>query len=532
VAERGLATPPAETAQPRRKTVPAWVWTPTVIGIVNAILFLIVRPGVNDLWAARARASAARHGVGLTYWFSWFGGGTTPGNYSVLSPYLSAYLTAEVVGAASAVALTLLVAALVRGTSHPAAATAVATLAAGVNLWSGRVPFLLGTAFAVWALIAVRQRRPAWAVLATVLTILSSPVSAAFLALGLTGPLIVSRAHRRVSAVAIGTIVLGLGLVALAFGAPGPQHFSWYLCLQTVVGLLVFLIARPPAVLATVIWLSILCAFGMMLVPNGMGSNFVRMTWFCLPVAVVALSKWRALPIALLAIVPVFYSGISLTVSDLRQAGQVTANPSYYKPLAAELDRIPDLAGYRLEVVAEKAHAAYDALLNHAMLARGWETQEDNHLNATLRDDKLGATAYKIWLDNNSVGYVAIPRSKIETFPEYTLVASGKLGYLSEIWHDDDWSLYRVRDAVPIVAAPQHILEYSQSHLTLHTACACSFTVRIRFSKYLHASPADRTTMPADARATVADDGFGFTRVTTTEPGTYVLRGSVKLIFR
>ena len=212
-------------------------------------------------------------------------------------------------------------------------------------------------------------------------------------------------------------------------------------------------------------------------------------------------------------------------------ASEASADPAYYKPLATELDRIPDLAGYRLEVVAEQAHAAYDALLDHAMLARGWETQEDNHLNATLRDSKLDATQYKIWLDNNSVGYVAIPRTKIATFPEYTLVASGKPSYLDEIWHNDDWSLYRVRDSVPIVAAPQHILDYSQSQLTLHTACACTFTVRIRYSKYLHATPAASALMPVDAKATVVDDGYGFTKVTTTEPGTYVLRGSVRQLF-
>jgi hypothetical protein len=51
---------------------------PTAFVLLNAIVFCLVRPDVPDLWAARARASAAEHGVGLTYWFSWFGGLTTP----------------------------------------------------------------------------------------------------------------------------------------------------------------------------------------------------------------------------------------------------------------------------------------------------------------------------------------------------------------------------------------------------------------------------------------------------------------------
>jgi hypothetical protein len=256
-----------------------------------------------------------------------------------------------------------------------------------------------------------------------------------------------------------------------------------------------------------------------------LGSNFGRMVWFCLPVAIVALSPLRVW-MALVVVSPVLISGANLTISDLRQAGQRTASTGYYTPLASELDRISGLSDYRLEVVAETAHAAYDALLDHAMLARGWETQEDNHLNATLSDPSLDSTAYKIWLDNNSVGYVAIPRSKIETFPEYTLVASGKLGYLSEIWHSGDWSLYRVRDSVPIVAAPQRILDYSQSHLTVRSSCACTFSVRIHYSKYLRASP-----LSGPGKATIVDDGYGFTRITTTGAGDYVLRGSVKSLF-
>jgi hypothetical protein len=504
----------------------AWVTVPAVLAVANAVAFLLIRPGVNDLWAARARASAARHGVGLTYWFSWFGGGSTPGNYSVLTPYLSALLSAELVGALSAVLIAVLSAALVDGLPHRAAATSVAALGAGINLWSGRIPFLLGCAFGVAALIAVRRRRPGWAVLATVLTILASPVSAAFVALGLAGTVLVRRTHRVVALATIATVVVGFGLVALAFGTPGPQKFSTHLFVESVGACVLFLLARPPRDLRIVVWLSMAVALAMFVIPNGMGSNFARMTWFCLPVAVVALSPWRAW-FALVLVTPVLVSGGKLTVSDLRQADQPVAGTAFYKPLAAELDTVKGLSNYRLEVVSQHAHAAYDALLGHAMLARGWESQEDNHLNAALKDPGLDATSYKIWLDNNSVGWVAIPRSKIETFPEYTLVASERLSYLDEVWHNGDWSLYRVKHSVPIVTAPQTIVQYSQATLTIHTACACAFHVRIHYSKYLHAT----ATAGGAGQATLADDGYGYTSMTTTAPGDYVLRGSVKALF-
>ena len=494
--------------------------------MANAIAFLLVQPGVNDLWAARARANAAKHGVGLTYWFSWFGGGSTPGNYSVLTPYLSALITPELLGALAAVAITPLAAVLLRNTQHPLAAVSMASAAAGVNLWSGRVPFILGCAFAVAAVIAVVAQRRVWAVVLTLLCVFASPVSGTFLALGVAGVFIENKSHRAISAITVVTVAIGLGTAGLAFGTPGPEPFSFWLFGETVLALSLFLIARPPAYLRTVIYLSMFAALVLVVVPNGMGSNFARMAWFCLPVAVVATSTQR-LRVALLATIPVVLVGAQGTVKDLRDASQPVSQTSYYKPLAAELDRLKGLANFRVEIVTHGAHVAYDALLDHAMLARGWETQEDNALNKTLSNPQLDATSYKIWLDNNSVGYVAIPITKKDKSPEYLLVDAGGLPYLSEIWSSTDWILYRVANPTSIVAPPQNVLEYSQSHLTIRVPCACTFSVRVRCSKFLRAA----TKVPGQPPARVINDGYGYTSVTTTAPGDYVLQGTVTKIF-
>lgn len=526
VAERAVGQLPA----PSRRALfrpPRWLLGLTAAAMVNGTLFMIIRPGVNDLWAARARASAVAHGVNLTYWFSWFGGGSTPGNYSVLTPYLCALLSAELVGALAALALTPLCAALLRGTRNPVAATGVATLAAGVNLWSGRVPFLLGSAFAVAALIEVRKKRRLRAGLATVLSIAASPVSGAFLALGLAGAFLVTRSHRAVSASTMATVVVSLGLVGLAFGNPGPQPFPWTLLAEAAGALALFLLARPADYLRAIIWLSMLTALVLAVIPNGLGANFGRMLWFCLPVAVVATSA-RRVWLALLLVAPVVLGGANLTVTDLRDSRQPVAEVSYYLPLANELDKLSGLDNHRLEVVAEGAHAAYDALLDHAMLARGWETQEDNALNKTLLSPTLDDTAYKIWLDNNSVGYVALPRSRAEVYPEYTLVASGSVPYLTQVWSDSSWRLFRVTDPTPIVAAPQQILQSGQSQMTIRVTCACTFSVRVRYSRYLRADP---LRSQGQGAALVTDDGYGFTRLTTMAPGDYVLHGSVTSLF-
>lgn len=494
---------------------------PALAAAVNAVLFLIIRPDVNDLWAARARASAVQHGVGLTYWFSWFGGGSTPGNYSVITPYISAFTTAEALCAASAVAIPALCAVLFRGTEHPVAATWVATISVVTNLWSGRVPFLFGAVFGVAALLTFRRKKLWWTLLLVLLSIASSPVTGAFLAMGLSGVFLSYPEYRRHALYTILTVGLGLGAVGLAFGAPGPEPFSDALKVEVVCGLLLILLVRPPVWLRSTVWLSVIATFVLAAVPNGMGSNFSRLVWYCLPAAAVALSRFRVWLPGLM-VLPLLVAGANGTVIDLTNAGSPISQVAYYKPLAAQLDTISGLSNYRVEVVNHGAHAAYDALLNHATLARGWETQEDIALNAALSQRSLDAISYKVWLDNNAVGYVALPALTVNSYPEYTLVQQHLPDYLKLIWQTDDWRLYRVANATPIVPPPASLLELDQNHLSIAVPCACTVHLRIHWSKFLHAVEQNTT-----VNAAVVNDGTGWTQLTTPHAGTYVLRGSL-----
>jgi hypothetical protein len=540
----------ASTAPPRRpETRPAppsrWWSDPTILGswafgAANAIAFFVLRPGVNDLWAARARASAAENGVGLGYWFSWFGGGSTPGNYSIVTPYLSAAIGTELVGALSAVAVVVLVSVAVRGTPHAYAATWVGAVAVVLNLWSGRVPFLLGAVAGVAALIAVRRGHRIATVALTLAAMAASPVVGALLVIGLSGTFLTTRtkAYRPIIAYVFGTVAVALAVVAVMFGTPGPQPVSGWLLLELPLLLAAIWLGGPPDHLRTTIYVSLLALFALWVVPNGLGSNFSRFVWFCLPVAVVALSS-RSARLVVLAVVPALVLGGITTVTDLRRASSPVSSVSYYDTLAAELDRLPDLQKYRVEVVDHGAHTGfhtgYDALLDHAWLARGWESQEDNALNPSLDQDALDPVTYKVWLDNNAVGYVAVPSAPVGDFPEYRLVAADPPPYMQRVWYDMKWDLYRVLDPTPIAAKPAAVLARDQKSLTVKVPCACRIAVRVRWSKFLSAvlqdrGPAGPGTVDADPiqRALVADDGFGWTVVTTHRPGTYMLRGSIR----
>lgn len=523
-AAAALSAPTEVEPATRRRSLPAalTLW-PLLVATVNAVAFVIVEPDVGDLQAALARASAARDGVGLGYWFQWFGGGATPGNYSVVTPWLSSLIGAPLLGALATVAITGLAAVAARGTAHPVAAVWAATFVAAFNLWSGRVPFALGTAVAVAALAALRSRRVllAWAL--TILSCLCSPVTAAFLAFVLGAAFLVQPAQRRLLWPVI--VVAGVTLISIAlfFGTPGTQPYPILSALLLAsLGSLWMLIARPAPSVRIALWLTAIAAPLFSLIPNGMGSNWTRMSLIWLPAAVAAtaVAKWWR---TLFALLPALIMGVVITAIDLHSASTPSASTAYYTSLIRQLDNTHNLRNYRLEVVQDTGiHTAAYALIGHAALAGGYETQEQNTLNAILANPDLDATSYKVWLDNNAVGYVAFNKLAAADNPEYMLLKHAQLPYLNEVSSDAKWTLYRVRSATPIVPAPQRLVAADQKSLTISVRCACSFDLRVRYSGFLQFR-----TEAGTASGTVADDGSGWTTVSTPAPGTYVLSGSV-----
>ncbi|WP_375504122.1 hypothetical protein [uncultured Jatrophihabitans sp.] len=501
----------------------ALLW-PVLAAAVNAACFWLVRPNVGDLQAALARQFGALHGVGLGYWFQWFGGGSTPGNYSVITPYLSAALGALGVGALATVAVTPLARRAVAGTNHVTVATWVATLAAALNIWSGRVPFAVGTAAALLGVIGVRERRPSLAFGGIILAGLCSPVTGAFLAFVLGAAFLVEKSYRRLIFWVCATCGVTLLGIAVFFGTPGPQGYPVQSALLASLAALFMLLARPAPAVRVALWCTALAAPLVWIIPNGLGSNFSRLPWLCLPVAVVATAVARPRLVAL-ALTPALACAAYATTTDLLHSSRPAASSSYYRPLITQLDRVPGRANYRLEVVQDpQIHTAAYALLPHTALAGGYETQEQHKLNAILEDEKrLDATSYKIWLDNNAVGYVAYNVDADTDAPEYQLVKDGGLPYLTEVSRQGGWVLYRVSHATPIVALPQTLVSAGQATMVISVPCACRFPVRVRYSKFLTADIAQRP----NSAAKVQDDGLGWTTVITRLPGTYTLRGDV-----
>jgi hypothetical protein len=308
-------------------------------------------------------------------------------------------------------------------------------------------------------------------------------------------------------------------LVAFIFGNPGTQPYSLLSALLCTGVCVAMLLGRPAPGIRMACWLAAIAAPVLTLFDNGLGSNFNRLPWICLPVAVAATGaarKW----LVVLSVLPALGFCLGATVKDLVHAHEPAASASYYTSLIAALDKVPDLANYRLEVVqSPQVHTDAYALVNKVALARGYESQPDHALNAILFDkQRLDPVTYKVWLENNAVGWVAVNRSAAADYAEYDLVTRTPLDYLQLVSRDDRWTLYRFRNATPIVAPPEQLVRVTQAALTIKVPCACRFPVRVRYSRFLVAKSGALS-------ARLSDDGSGWTVIVAPHPGRYVLTG-------
>ena len=151
------------------------------------LAYLILAPPAGDLAAATYRSDLFAR-VGFTTWDTgWYAahGHWLPA-YSLFSPALGALLGVRLLLALSALAASLLFALIAERVFNVAAARLAAgwfALGICVSLLSGRVPYDLGFAIGLGAVLASIDGRWAWALGLAVLTSLASPVSGAFLAL-------------------------------------------------------------------------------------------------------------------------------------------------------------------------------------------------------------------------------------------------------------------------------------------------------------------------------------------------------------
>lgn len=510
------STPRAELeAHPGRLPAIGVVGWCGLIAALIAIPYVVFEPPSTDLAAQTFRADLWRD-HGWVLWNSqWYSGHLVPG-YSLIYPPLGALLGPQLVGALAAVAMSVAFATLVRR-EVPGRGAGLASIwfavGAGALLYTGRITFLLGFAFALGALLLVH--RPPLAAVAAGVSALASPVAGLFIALAGTA-LVLSGRFREGLSLAIGASVATLAVI-VAFPVGGVQPFGlssfWWVAVACALAIVV--IPRELRALRIGIALYLVLLIGVYLVPTPIGSNAPRLGAMLLgPIAALALYEKRP---KLLAIVflPLLYWQLAAPVGDfLRGQGDPSTQASFYTPVIHELEERVHGEPVRIEVPAtqERWEAVY--LAERFPLARGWLRQLESGDISDFRDGPLTPGIYRHWLVDHGVSYVALPDVTLDYISELEgeLLREDELPFLREVWSNDDWKLWEVLPTArrggydptgdPLASKGARVTALGPDGFTVEVPGAGDYLLKMSYTPYFRVTRGDACIRRADAGLT------------------------------
>ncbi|HEY8107814.1 MAG TPA: hypothetical protein VIC70_03865, partial [Gaiellaceae bacterium] len=301
---------------------PSWRLRPAVAR--EAVLCTGVAATVGSLlaWLAPPGGDLAAHEYqrwlflthGLTLWDNlWYAGRYAFVGYSIVYYPLAAVLGIRllaVLTVAVAAAAFALVVEREWGNAARWSGRAFAVVWPGVIL-AGEFPFALGGALALLALLALQRGRRWAAAVLVVLVLAASPVAFVLLAVVLAGVAAARPGVLRGKAVPALAVVLtaAVGLLVVHLFPSGTLEFPGVEALEATafaVGLLALVWPLDRARgLRGVLVVYLLAVIAVYAVPSGLGHDIGRLRQLALPLAllVVALRRWRPLPLALAAVV-------------------------------------------------------------------------------------------------------------------------------------------------------------------------------------------------------------------------------------
>jgi hypothetical protein len=485
------------------------------VAVVLGTAWLVIAPRTADL-AAQVYRVGLFDREGFVLWDNaWFGGHHLPG-YSVLFPPLGSAIGTRAAGFVAVAASAVLFADLMRRHFGPRLHVAVAWFAAVAvgDLFIGRLTFALGVTSALACLVALSHKRYWLAVLFAAATPAASPVAGLFL--GFVVAVAWPRLHRRKRVYLALVLAAGVALMAYMFPEGGQQPYALP---AAAVGFAIVLAVRaqlaPSQVLlrrgATLYAAAIAAAY---VLPTPMGSNVARLGVLVGGPLFIAGRRHSRPWLAGLTCVAIAAWQAWAPVTETLKADATTANhETYFEPLLQELDRAGAQTG-RVEVVPTATRWESVYVARRFALARGWETQLDRAYNALFYTDPLRPGAYRHWLDETGVRFVAVADAPKERWgqAEARLIASG-LTFLRPVWHDAHWQLFKVRGA-PGLAGPGQTVTLRPDGFVLTTPRDGAATVRVRWSRYW-------TVLPTGC---VRRDPSGYTQVVAPTAGTYFVQ--------
>ena len=471
---------------------------PTVIALLLGVAFLVAEPRPGDLAVHAFRAEHFGR-EGFAIWNGqWYGGHHSVG-YSALAAPLGWLFGVRALLVASAVVCAVLFERLVRAEFGGTAALAGAcwfSIGTATLLGTGRMPFALGAALGLGALLALQRHRHAVATGLALVCPLASPVAGVFLAMaGLACAVAALERRRRVGGALAAVAALAPSvLLAVAFpeGGYAPFPFSAYVAIPLFCVAFLALVPRERRALRAGAVLYAALGTGAALLNTAIGGTAPRLGMlFGGPLLLCAvLAAPRRLPPALAVAgvaVLAFWQWTS-AAQDLHKAfTDPAARPGYFKPLRDFLASLPDQRRIEIPFTDSRWEAAEIAGLTP--LARGWQRQLDTARNPVFYGRGLNEITYAAWLSENAVRYVALPSAKPDasSYRERGLIERG-LPYLRPRWRSKHWRVYEVTLPAPFVIpegeANITLEQLGSDRLLLRVRRPGAALVRVRWSPY------------------------------------------------
>ncbi|HEY5456124.1 MAG TPA: hypothetical protein VIJ96_11685 [Acidothermaceae bacterium] len=492
-----------------------WVVTLVLCGVVDVAGIRGVDLAAQDyrVWEFRAH--------GFTLWdVSWYGGHAALG-YSVLFPAFGALVGAMPATSIAAICASWLFGTLVgppRSWATTVARLWFAVLVVG-SVVVGQGPFACALAFGLGSVLAVRRRRPWFAVLAALVTSLFSPLGAMFLLL-VAAAWAPNVGWRRALPLFAATVGIG---VSAASGDGGFFPFPITTLLGQLAIVVIGLLVSPrsnPAVRRGLVIFGVTCV-ALFFWPNPVGGNMARLAVVLIgPIAAHQLLRAHRARTLLLLTVPLLgFQLLPVMNSVANAAVDPSAHASYYQGMLGFLSAQNDVA-QRIEIPLTRNHWEATYVAEKAPLARGWYRQVDIERNGALYKP-LTATMYLQWLHSNAVDYVALPDVPLD----YGGEAEAALlvhppSYLHEVYVDPHWRIWRVNDPSPIATGAGRITAVGGDSFTLIARRAGPTLVRLRWSPYWQIDSGHACVSPAPD---------GWTNVTVAAPGSIQVTARLSL---
>lgn len=463
-------------------------------------VWLLLAPRSPDLAAQLYRTDVFARS-GFTVWDdNWYAGHHMPG-YSLLFPWLAMLLGMRLVGALAVLISTLAFEQVALACYGPRARFAAAffAVAAAGDVWIGRLTFALGVTFAVLAVLAVVRGRLWIAAGATLLCALASPVAGLLLALAGVTYALAKRGYLTGVVLVVPALLVILPLQAL-FGEGGWEPFAASSIAAALAVTLAFLYVVPREEhLLRVGGVVYLGATLLSLAHTPMGSNIARYAvTLAGPLALCALARHgfkrpgRPLALTGLALLGIF----TWTVwGPVRESVGVIGDPSTSEAYYAPLKRFLLSHGgtlTRTEVPLTHSHWEAALLASQFPLARGWERQLDTRYDALFFGKDLTPAAYRSWLLDEGIGYVALPDARLDSssVQEAALIRKG-LPYLREVLDSRHWRVFQVIGATPLASKPAVLSDLTDDSFTLRFAAGGSSLVRVHDTPYWSVTSGD-----------------------------------------